>query len=257
MTRFTERLAAAWRWQTSQIRNGLLVQPSNLRAVFEQLHLKRLLHYLDVDCVFDVGANAGQYARMLRRNAKFEGRIISFEPIPALAEQIRQAASADDRWSVEEIAIATESSTVKFNVMAENQFSSLTAPKHDETTLFSKKNVVTEQIDVRSESLENAYFRLKEKYGFERPFLKLDTQGFDVAIVEAGKSVLPNFLGLQSELAVKKLYQTSVDFREALTLYQDMGFALSALVPNNAGHFPDLIELDCIMIRSDLMPDGR
>jgi hypothetical protein len=61
------------------------------------------------------------------------------------------------------------------------------------------------------------------------------------------------FVGLQSELAVKKLYTNSVDFRSAITLYGECGFQLSAFVPNNAGYFPQLIETDCIMVRDDLI----
>ena len=56
-----------------------------LYALHEQEHLRRLLRYLRVDCVYDVGANAGQYAGMLRDKADYKGRIISFEPIPWLA----------------------------------------------------------------------------------------------------------------------------------------------------------------------------
>jgi len=60
-------------------------------------------------------------------------------------------------------------------------------------------------------------------------------------------------VGLQSELAIKKIYESSVDFRDALTFYQSLGFELSALVPNNAGYFPVLIEIDCIMGRKDIL----
>jgi hypothetical protein len=93
---------------------------------------------------------------------------------------------------------------------------------------------------------------LRAEYGFERPFLKMDTQGFDVKIVKASAHVMREFVGLQSELAIAKLYTDSVDFREAITEYERCGFSLSAFVPNNAGHFPYLLETDCVMIRSDL-----
>ena len=47
-----------------------------------------LLPYLKVDCVFDVGANNGQYAQILRKHADYQGRIISFEPIPSAADPL-------------------------------------------------------------------------------------------------------------------------------------------------------------------------
>ena len=69
----------------------------------------------------------------------------------------------------------------------------------------------------------------------------------------SGKEVAFHFVGLQSELAIKRIYERSLDFREALTFYQSLGFELSALIPNNAGHFPVLIEIDCIMGRKDIL----
>ncbi len=80
----------------------------------------------------------------------------------------------------------------------------------------------------------------------------MDTQGYDVKVIRGGIDIISEFVGLQSELAVKGIYADSVDFREALSFYEDCGFDLSAFVPNNAGHFPMLIELDCIMVRSNL-----
>ena len=45
------------------------------------LHLRELLARLDIDCVLDVGANAGQYHDFLRDKVLFDGPIISFEPV--------------------------------------------------------------------------------------------------------------------------------------------------------------------------------
>lgn len=230
-----------------------MIDPRNLHALHEEHHLRRLFQHLNVDCVFDVGANAGQYARMLRRKARFSGLIVSFEPIPRLADEIRQAAQADDLWIVEEVALADRNGESTFNVMVGDQFSSLGTPLHSETGLFQTRNVPTSTIAVRTETLEQAYTRLKQEHGFQRPFLKMDTQGFDVTILKSGKGIVPEFVGLQSELAIKRIYRESVDFREAITVYNDLGFDLSAIVPNNSGHFPSLIESDCIMVRSDLM----
>jgi hypothetical protein len=94
---------------------------------------------------------------------------------------------------------------------------------------------------------------LKQAHDFHRPFLKLDTQGYDLEIVTHAQNVIKDFIGLQSELAIKKLNQQSTDFRETLAIYEKYGFALSAFVPNNAGHFPQLIEIDCIMVRADFL----
>ena len=113
-------------------------------------------------------------------------------------------------------------------------------------------NKVHESVTVNTKTLEAAYIELKSSHHFKNPYLKLDTQGFDVSIITSSSTVLNEFVAIQSELAVKKLYQHSIDFREAITIYQQYGFTLSAFVPNNAGHFPTLVETDCIMVNESL-----
>ncbi len=234
------------------LQNLRLVDQRKLYRLWEENHLRQVFERYDVDCVFDVGANYGQHAEMLRRRIGFRGLIISFEPTPEAAAVLREKAARDPKWVIQEMAVSTHDGEQTFNLMNDSEFSSLSAPKTDETSFFGYKNSVRRSVIVKTESLKTALARLQSQYGFERPFLKLDTQGFDVEIVSHAKNDMPRFVGLQSELAVTRLYESSVDFREALTLYESCGFKLSAFVPNNAGHFPILLETDCIMIRSDL-----
>ena len=230
-----------------------VVDSQRLYAQWEQIQLKKLLRYLDVDAVFDIGANQGQYAEMLRRGG-YQGHIFSFEPNPRDAAVLRQRSARDDKWIISELAISNQDGVAQFNVMQSSQFSSLSTPSHEDVNLFVKLNAVSETIEVKTERLEKTLRRLQSEYGFARPFLKMDTQGYDVNIFKGSANIVQEFVGLQSELAIAKLYADSVDFREALTVYESHGFTLSALVPNNAGHFPRLVEVDCIMIRSDLVP---
>lgn len=83
--------------------------------------------------------------------------------------------------------------------------------------------------------------------------LDQNTQGYDVHILKNAGNCITCFVGLQSELSIKKIYQDSVYFCEAIKLYESLGFTLSAFVPNNAGHFPILVETDCIMINNNYL----
>jgi FkbM family methyltransferase len=238
----------------AKLENAQIVDRRRLYEIWEENHLLRLLQHFGVDCVLDIGANHGQYASKLRRNARFSGLIVSFEPTPEAADIVREKAAGDSQWVVEELAVSESNGEQVFNIMTDAQFSSLSQPKHDEVDGFKQSNLVKDSIVVRTQTLADVLERLATQYGFKAPFLKLDTQGMDVRIIKAaGRDILQKFIGIQSELAVKKIYADSVDFRDALTIYEQMGFELSALVPNNAGHFPRLIEFDCIMVRSDLM----
>jgi FkbM family methyltransferase len=232
------------------------VDRRRLHLLPEQTHLRRLLAHLDVDCVFDVGANTGQYADMLRRKAHYEGRIISFEPLPEAAAAVLRRAKRDPLWTIEEIALADTAGTRVFNVMASSEFSSLSEPKADDVGRLAHLNRPVRRIMVEAETLATALPRLQAQYGFKRPFLKMDTQGFDPAVLRGAGDVLSRFVGFQSELSVRRIYEQAADFRDALTFYQSLGFDISAFVPNNGGHFPALIEIDCIMVRRDLMTDA-
>lgn len=229
-----------------------IVDRSKIAVMFEQEHLRKLLAELEVDCVFDVGANVGQYARMLRQNAKYKGRIVSFEPLVEEFEELKNAAKADDLWQVERTGITSHGGTRTFNVMQASKFSSFAEPVFEATDKFAAATTILQRDSIETLSLASAYERYQRRYGFQRPFLKLDTQGLDLEILTGSASILQKFVGFQSELAVKKIYETSEEFRQAIAIYSDLGFELSALVPNNLGHFPTLIEIDCIMIRRDL-----
>lgn len=248
-----DRLSWTVRYYWNTLLNATIIDRRKLYAAWEQVQLAKLLDYLNVDCVFDIGANEGQYAEMLRRKVGYRGLIISFEPIPQAAEIVRAKAKADPNWIVIEAAISEFDGVTQFNVMNQSQFSSLSTPRHDDVNLFIGQNEICQSIEVTVELLATALNRLRQSYHFKRPFLKMDTQGFDYKIVNCSKSVIREFVGLQSELAIKKLYEDSIDFRDSLALYESCGFSLTAFVPNNPGHFPRLLETDCLMIRADLI----
>lgn len=228
-----------------------LIDTAHLYALHETSHLKRLFQLLEVDLVIDVGANAGQYATRLRRDVGYSGAIVSVEPIPEMVDMLNSAKRKDPQWHVEPIAISDRSGLVSFNVMADLQCSSLAEPDDAETSLFVLQTSVNRKIDVQAETLDALADKWLADGRFKRPFLKLDTQGRDVAILRGCKT-LKRFVGFQSELAVKRLYKASPSFTEAISDYCSFGYDLSALVPNNALGFPQLIEIDCIMVRRDL-----
>jgi len=216
-------------------------------------HLKRFVDEFEVDCIFDIGANRGQYASMLRKQVGFKGAIISFEPIDHAANHIETIRQNDPDWSVEQIAVSNANGQKEFSIMAHEQFSSFSAPHKNQPNSTKTANKTVKKISVTTETLESAYLRHKKKLKFQRPFLKMDTQGHDATVVRSGASIIHEFVGLQSELSIAPLYETSMSFADAIALYEELGFTLSAFTPNNAGHFPQLLETDCIMVNKTLL----
>jgi hypothetical protein len=68
---------------------------------------KRPIDFLrsrNIDLVIDVGANVGQYAERLRKDA-YTGWIVSFEPTAAAYEELAALANKDGRWKAINIAL--------------------------------------------------------------------------------------------------------------------------------------------------------
>lgn len=243
MTTFKRRLANL----IEQASGNLVIPPDELHLMHERVHLRRFFNNFGVDCVFDVGAHSGEYATMLRKNVHFRGPIISYEPIPEMAEKLRAQASNDPSWHIEALALDSEAGPAVFHVMAGSKFSSLHAPSADQPGIFQALNRVVSDVHVMRATVADELAKWQLRLGFKRPFLKMDTQGNDYAVVKGAGDAMRIFVGLQSELAIQKIYADSVDFVQALATYMAYGFELSALVPNNAGHFPLLVEVDCVM----------
>lgn len=237
-----------------RVSGNRVIPVHELPQLAEVTHLRRLFDYLGVDCVFDVGANAGQHAELLRHRVGFRGPIISFEPIPELAADLARRSAADPHWHVQQLALDREAGQAVFHVMQNSEFSSLRRPAADQARHFAEMNSVAREVEVTRSTIAAEIARWQDRLGFQRPFLKLDTQGNDVAVVEGAGERIAAFVGLQSELAIRRLYDGAQDHAAALDFYRSRGFELSALVPNNAGHFPVLMEIDCLMVRRDLVP---
>lgn len=79
----------------------------------------------EVNLVFDIGANAGQFAQSLRELG-YRGRIVSFEPQSEAREQLERAASVDPLWEVApKAAIGAEDGEIELNLAANSISSSL------------------------------------------------------------------------------------------------------------------------------------
>jgi FkbM family methyltransferase len=134
----------------------------------EKSYLQRFLRILDIDCVFDVGANRGQYGKLLR-SLGFTGLIVSFEPNPVpYAELLKQR---DDKWICFPYGLGSEPGELPFNVMADDVFSSFLSPSGAEE--YAAENSVVSTVTVPIKRLKD----LLDEIGtsFSRPFLKLDT----------------------------------------------------------------------------------
>ncbi len=221
----------------------------------EILALRRFIGHFGVDCVIDVGANAGQYGSMLRRDVGFRGTILSFEPNPSVFAKLKARASGDARWHCHNLALSDRDGTATFNIMAADQFSSLNAPDAGQEAVFQSRNRVERTVEVETRRLDSLWPELKERHAIAMPLLKMDTQGHDRSVCDGAGTLLAQMAGIQTELAVRPIYAGATRYDAMIGWLADAGFEPSAFFANNKGHFPRLVEMDGLFVRADLVRD--
>lgn len=215
--------------------------------------LRRFLSHFAVDCLFDVGANRGQYARMVRTYTNYSGLILSFEPNPNVFAELRKNASSDRNWHVFNMALSDFDGQTSFNIMAADQFSSLKTPSGEQDDIFASRNVVAQTVEMECRRLSSLMPELMTQHGFSRPFLKMDTQGHDLSVCEGGADLLGRFLGVQTELGVRPIYEGGTNYRAMIDWLEARDFVPNAFFANNKGHFPRLVEMDGIFVNRMLV----
>lgn len=223
----------------------------------EIVALRRFLRHFEIDCIVDVGANTGQYARMLRKDVGFTGTIVSFEPNPDIFSGLAARALPDPKWQVQNVALTDHNGTASFNIMAADQFSSLNRPTEGLEPIFAERNRVEKSVTVSCRRLDGVMSELEALRTARSILLKLDTQGHDAAVCAGAGATLSRFAGVQTELAVRPLYAGGVDYRQMIAALEEFGFVPSAFFPNTKGHFPLMVEMDGLFVRRDLASDGN
>ncbi|SKA37901.1 methyltransferase, FkbM family [Enhydrobacter aerosaccus] len=215
------------------------------------LHLGALLEQLKIDCVLDVGANVGQYHDFLRNKVLYEGPIVSFEPVSRHVALLRERAQADDDWHVEGYALGAKDGNLPINVMVSDQFSSFLQPDNSRVRDYDGLNVPQHVENVTVRTLDVVMPVLQERLGFERPYLKLDTQGFDIEVLQGAGDSLPLVRALQTEASVIGIYKGMPGYMDTIRYLNERGFDITGLYPVSRDSALRLVEFDCVMINRD------
>jgi FkbM family methyltransferase len=207
---------------------------------------KKLLAHFGITKILDVGANTGQYAQEIRK-IKFQGDIISFEPIKSVFETLKENLKNDPKCTVKNFALGDKNETKTINIaknFASSSFFSRTKYFEEiatQTEYISEENVEIKVLDTLFDSICNPE---------DVVFLKLDTQGYEKNILNGATQSLKKIKGVQIELALKPSYIDAPDFKEIFKILDDAGFTIYSLEEG----FEDtttgrLLEIDALFFR--------
>lgn len=209
-------------------------------------HIGDFLKSRNIDVVYDVGANAGQFGKYIRDRG-YDGRIVSYEPVAGAFEKLASAASRDPKWEIHRLALGDKNGTAQIHVSENTVFSSmleLSALGY----AFDKRAHTSRSETVEMKTFDAAVAGLETG----RAFLKIDTQGFEKQVLEGAANSLHHILGLQVELPIEHLYEGTWTFAEALNYMAAKGLTLAQVdAVNTLGDDPAcVVEFDCLFRRS-------
>lgn len=207
--------------------------------------LKDLLARHGITTVLDVGANVGQYARALRRIG-FQGRIVSYEPLPAAFEQLAREALTDPRWEGHQLALGATTGSVTLHQFSSSDLSSVHEPTPMLGARLGEGARVVNDIVVRVERLDEVF----HPAAGERLLLKVDTQGHDLEVVRGATGLLDAVLVAQLELSFIPLYEDVPSALEVMEQMAAAGFGLAGLSPIVAMPDGRLVEADAWFVRA-------
>jgi FkbM family methyltransferase len=213
--------------KTAALRFGIEVNRYNAVESAEA-RLVALFRTHRIDTVIDVGANDGGYGKLLRRGG-FDGTILSFEPLELEHARLARTAKGDDRWFIApRVALGKESRDVEIHV-AGNSASSSILPMNalHEAAAPESRYVGVQRVPMRR--LDEVQHAAIDRG--ERVLLKIDTQGYEMPVLEGAEKLFPRIVGVQLELSLAQLYGEQVLYVEMIQWLRTRGFDLWNVIP--------------------------
>jgi FkbM family methyltransferase len=214
-----------------------------------EARLKALLRAHRVEVVLDVGANVGQYALELRA-AGYAGRIVSFEPLAAAHLALQAASRGDPSWTIApRVAIGASEGSATLNIAADPTATASSILPLDDSARTREPGlrvVGTEQVRVATlDSLASAFIA-----DDDRPFLKIDTQGYESQVLDGARQVLERACGVQIELSMVPIYEGQPLYREVMDRLDAEGFVLHAVFPGYSDQATGrMLQMDGVFFR--------
>ncbi len=187
------------------------------------LQFHEILKRNNFNLVLDVGANFGQFAEEVI-DSGYSGRVVSFEPLSFAYAELQKRADLNKNWIIHErCALGSEETTTSINIAGNYASSSLL----DMTSLHTDAAPHTANIGVETVSvhkLDNilpVYANDDDKI-----LLKIDTQGFELQVLEGASGILDKVDGILIEMSFVELYSGQILWKDLMNWIEQRGFNL-------------------------------
>lgn len=162
------------------------------------------------EMIFDVGANRGQSC--LHYAVAFpEARIHAFEPAPAAFAELTRASAAHGGISCHNLALSQSEGTLRMALDGSSTMNRVLDPATPEGTPIPARRLDRVCADLGIDHID---------------FLKIDTEGHDLAVLHGAGAMLDQIDFIQCETSANRYNRLHVAFGEVFDLLTDAGFYL-------------------------------
>ena len=190
----------------------------------EEMRTAMLCKHKEIDLVIDIGANTGQFAESLI-DFGYTGKIISFEPVTHVWEELTRRAKKYPQWKVaERCAIGDTNGEIHIHVSDDTVFSSV-LPIKDDYVAHNKKSKIVNQEATPIYCLDTIIGKYIDLAQYNHILLKIDTQGYEKEALAGSKNVFEKAIGLKIEIPLYAMYNdTGYQFYDILELTRSNGY---------------------------------
>lgn len=178
--------------------------------------------FLDL-AIVDIGANLGQFVREVRSYG-FKGFVYSIEPHLESYSNLVKLESKDDKLRTYRLLILERNGIHNLYSFSRSDLNSIYLPAKDDQFQVGEK-IDNEMIESRTlDSFLEAEVSQRES------FVKIDTQGSELKVLEGLKSKIPCVRALQVETSIKSIYENPTSLKSTLEWIFDNGFQTTSIV---------------------------
>jgi FkbM family methyltransferase len=217
-------------------------------AQSDSARLFRLLDFHKIDAILDVGANDGGYGELLRRGG-YRGTILSFEPLASAHAKLLEASSGDAKWEVmPRMAIGRSIGEIEINIAGNSTSSSILPMKSTHEMAAPQSCYVgTEMVPLnRLDDIVHPFVEKSNKL-----LLKIDTQGYEMPVLEGAPALLKRVCGIQIEMSLVPLYEGQELYKKTIEWLETDGFELWSVMPGFVDQTSGrMLQMDGIFFRA-------
>ena len=214
-------------------------------------HLMNMLKHHNIDTVLDVGANVGEFGKMIRKRG-YVGTIHSFEPVQELYDQLNNASENDSNWYSHKMALGSKNEDKQINIMNKSTFSSFQKLSDFGRQKFPKVEPMSHEI-VNISTVNDFISQTIIEPESKKILLKIDTQGYDIEVFRGSLSSIQNITLILTEMSIQAIYTQTIAYLDFLQELNTYGFIVTGIYPiSRRKEDFSLVEVDCILVNTQL-----